>query len=170
VKRLAWAAAVLGLVGFSAWAYFALRPQEVPFVLLEEGASLAVPPGLARPLEPGLIILASQEDMQLVQPYTFPEPLANRIQALDFEKNFVILAQRSQKAGGLITLITRQAGTVLILTTDIPFGPGNYVLETWTQPYELILIEKNSAWGQEIHFVLRRETQGLVGEASHFVP
>jgi len=140
-------------------------------MLLEEGAALAVPAGISRTEpEPGLIILTNQQDIQLVQPYTFPEPLANRIQAIDFEKNFVILAQHSQKAGGLITRITRQAGTVLILTSDIPFGPGNYVQEAWTQPYELILIEKNSAWGQEIRFVLRRETQGLVGETSRFIP
>ena len=47
---------------------------------------------------------------------------------------------------------------------------GNYVREEWTQPYEVIQIDKGSGWGQEIRFILQRETQGIVGEATHFIP
>ncbi len=136
VKRLAWAAA-LGLVGFSVWAYFALGPQEVPFVSAETRRLIGCPAGSGPHCaraghdysgKPGGYAACAA----ILLPRTARETAFWR---LDFREKFChSCPASSQKAGGLITRITRRAGTVLILATDIPFWTGNYVLEAWTQP------------------------------------
>ena len=170
-KWILLAAASGVVVVLAVWLAIWAKPEEVPFRVIEQGYSLVSPSGFPRPEpEPSLIILASPEEMRLVQPYTFPEPLAKTIEQVDFQKYFVILAIRVRTQGGVITNVTRRSASVVITTTDLMVGPGNYVMEEWTWPYQVALIEKTSAWGQEVRFFLKRETQGTAGEAIHFIP
>lgn len=161
----------LSIISAATFFYRSNQPKDIPFIVLEIGHSLSDPArSPSARTEPSLIILSSQEEMMLVEPLTFPEALAKTIKQVDFQTSFVILAQRGHAAGGEITKVTRQAGIIVITTTDRVAGPGNYVREEWTQPYEVIQIDKGSGWGQEIRFILQRETQGIVGEATHFIP
>ncbi len=173
-RKYFWLVLLGGLIIISAAVLFyrSIQPQVIPFVVLETGYSLIDPArSPSTRTEPSLIILSSQEEMLLVDPLIFPEALAKTIKQVDFQKSFVILAQHGHAEGGLITKVTRQASTTIVITTtDMTAGPGNYVKEEWTQPYEVIQIDKGSGWGQEIRFILQRETQGIVGEATHFIP
>jgi len=147
------------------------QPHAISFSVVESGYSLIAPTGLPRQEpDPLLIIIANPEDMVLPAMLKFPESLAERIKQMDFSKSFVILVIRGHPERGLVKEIVRHQETVIITTYDIEVGPGNYVLPNWTQPYEIIKIDKEGMWGKQIRFVLQRETQGILGEVKHFVP
>lgn len=147
------------------------QSQEVPFTVIEEGISLVAPDQASRqPSEPLLLILTSVEDVKRINPWGFPESLAEKISQVDFQKSFVILVLRSHAGGGLVNRLTRRGNEIEITTTDLVVGPGSYVLEGWTQPYEVIRVDKAAGWGREMCFVLMRETQGAAAETTHFIP
>ena len=147
------------------------QPQDIPFSVFEEGYSLVAPPGFPqREPEPQLIIIASQEDMDLPSMLAFPEPVAERMMLVDFRKSFLILVHRGHPDRGLVKAVARQRDKVFITTYDVIAGPGNYVVEGWTQPYEFIKIDKGDKWDEQIRFILQRETQGVLGEAVHYIP
>ena len=147
------------------------QPQVIPFVVVEEGYSLIGPTGFPRQEpDPPLIVIASPEAMTLPSMLAFPEPLAERLKQVDFSESFVVLVHRGHPNRGLVKEVTRQQEKVVITTYDVTGGPGNYVIEGWTQPYEFIRIDKQDKWSRQIRFVLQRETQGVLGEAVHFIP
>ena len=147
------------------------QPRVIPFVVVEEGYSLIAPTGFPRQEpEPLLIVIASPEDMALPSMLAFPEPLAERMKKIDFSKSFVLLVHRGHPERGLVKEVARQRETIFITTYDVMAGPGNYVVDGWTQPYEFIRIDKQDKWSKQIRFVLQRETQGVLGEAVHFIP
>lgn len=163
------------IMGLMAVVFIAVRqtnqPQDVPFSVFEKGYSLMTPPGLpGQTTEPPLIIIASREDMNLPSELTFPEPLAERLKQLDLEKSFVVLVHRGHPDRGLVKTIIRKQEKVFITTYDVDNGPGNYVVLGWTQPYEFIKIDKTDKWNEQIHFILQRETQGILAETDHFIP
>ncbi len=163
--------AMIVIVFSTVFLYFSSQGQTVPFTILEEGYSL-VKPGTTpdQTPEPDLIVIASQEEMQQVEPLTFPEPLAMAITQVNFQRSFVVLVRRGHPEGGKITQVTRHADTVVIATTALSIGPGNYVDIGWTQPYVVVQIDKVGAWGQEIRFILQREGLGKIGETVHYIP
>ncbi len=151
--------------------YLLSRPQNIRFTILEKGYSLIAPKGFPRQWqEPNLIIIARTEDLVLPYQIEFPEPITSQLNQIDFKKSFVVLVHRGHPDRGLVKEVAKQQGTIIITTYDVEAGPGNYVLDGWTQPYEFIAIDKVSNWNQQIHFILQRETQGFLGETDHFIP
>jgi hypothetical protein len=148
------------------------KPITISFEVIEPGYSLIAPRRLPRQEpEPPLIIIASPEDMQLPSNLAWPEPLAMQLKGIDFKQSVVILARRGRQGdSGTIQKVERQQDTVVIRSNDLVIGPGNYVSDGWTQPYEAIAMHKEASWNKTIHFVLQRETQGMAGEIHHFVP
>jgi hypothetical protein len=49
-------------------------------------------------------------------------------------------------------------------------GPGNFALEGWTQPYEVIQVDKDAGFVGEMRFILQRGTQGEAAETIHTIP
>jgi hypothetical protein len=147
------------------------QSQDVPFNVIEESISLVAPDQTShQPSEPLLLILTSIEDVQLMNPWGFPELLAEKISQVDFQKSFVILVLRSHAGGGLVNRVTRQGNEIVITTTDLLIGPGNFALEGWTQPYEVIQVDKDTGFVGEMYFILQRGTQGVAAETTHTIP
>lgn len=173
LKILAIVISIGTLILVSAIAFYQFtRPMVISFTVVETGYSLIAPQGLPRQEpEPPLIIIASPEDMQLPAKLAWPEPLATKLKGIDFKQSIVILVRRGrQDNSGIVQNVMRQQNTVVIRTNDLVIGPGNYVRDGWTQPYEVIAVNKEINWNKTIHFVLQRETQGLAGESNHYVP
>lgn len=147
------------------------QSQTIPFSVFDEGHSLIVTKDFHhRETDPPLIIFASRDDMNLPSNLEFPEPLADRIRQIDFENSFLILVDIGFPVGETVKSVARKQEKVFITTYDAPLGMGNIVLEEWTQPYELIKIDKDDTWGDQFHFILQGETRGVHGETIHFIP
>jgi hypothetical protein len=148
------------------------RPRIVPFTVIEEGYSLVAKGDSPRQeSEPAIIVVASPEDLHLPVWLTLPESLAKRLEGIDFAQSIVILARRGQQQdSGIIQKVEQQCDKVIIHTNDLIIGPGNYVIEGWTQLYEVISITKESLPYRNVRFVLQRETQGNGGETEAFIP
>jgi hypothetical protein len=151
--------------------YHTSRPRPISFSVIAEGYSLIIPAGFPRSEpEPSLMIIAGSEDVKQSSMFVFPEPLEEKIAHTDFKTSFLLLVRRGHPDRGLVKMITKQQARVVITAYDLVPRPGNYVVEGWTQPYQVIRVDKNGGWGKPIRFVLQRETQGTSDECVHFVP
>ncbi len=173
LKTVAYVTSMGILLLFVAFAiYHVMRPSAIPYSVLYEGLSLitltfAQPQGR----EPPLIIIANRDDLQLNGGLSWPKAVATEMGQIDFTHSFVVLALRGQKHdSGIIQKVERQGNTVVIHTNDLWVGPGNYMLKGWSQPYEIISINKDTFTNKTIHFVLRRETSGIAGDIKVFIP
>jgi 3-dehydroquinate synthase class II len=106
-----------------------------------------------------------------VEGLKYPETIETLLKQVNYNQIVVALVLKEQiPDSGLTEEVVRQGNQVIIRTKAWQVGPGNYVLEDYTWPYQIIAINKDGTWAQEIHFILERGAEGPVADLKHFVP
>jgi hypothetical protein len=145
-----------------------MTSRAITFTVVEEGYSLGRTKDIPDPL---LIIMASSGDLILPTGLTLGEELAAKISSIDLHQYFLLFVWRPRSPNRpIVEKITRQQDNIIVTLRDGVAMPGNYVLPEWTQPYEIVQVDKAGNWNRNIHFVLKYETQGVFVEKTHFIP
>ena len=117
-----------------------------------------------------IVIATSAEAISPGPGATFPPEMETVLQQVDFNQTLAILILVGQiSENGQVKQINRIGTKVQIALESYSVGPGNYVVDGFTENYQLILIEKSGKWHAEIEFVVKAENN-TIGEVTHFVP
>ena len=97
--------------------------------------------------------------------------MLDQLNSINFDTSFAVLFMVGQIAeANIITEITREKEQVFIKLVDTSVGPGNYILEGYSTPYQLVAVEKTGNWNQDIEFILEDETGNLLSSTVHHIP
>jgi len=101
---------------------------------------------------PNLIVITSKDE--IVPPargVKYPTTVSELLSALDYNKSVAVLFLVGQiQKDSMINKIVREGDKVTIELDDYSIGPGNYEVQGFTLPYQLITIEKSGTWGNNI--------------------
>ena len=145
--------------------------QALPFSVLVQASSFReVSPPQQEP--PNLFVIASQEEIvPPIAEFRFPNDMLDQLNSINFNTSFAVLFMVGQIAeANIITEITREKEQVFIKLVDTSVGPGNYILEGYSTPYQLVAVEKTGNWNQDIEFILEDETGNLLSSTVHHIP
>ncbi len=121
---------------------------------------------------PSVIVVTSKDEIAPpAKGVSYPNTVSDFLSGLDFDKSVAVLFLVGQiHKESIIDKIVREGDRVTIELNDYSIGPGNYEMQGFTLPYQVIAIEKSGAWGENIHFVIRIHQADIVAEVDHFVP
>jgi hypothetical protein len=138
-------------------------------VIIEKAPFLVTGPG-NKPL-PDLIIIASPDEIVPPTPVVeYSEAMIESLKSVDFDKSFVVLHLVGQiPDNGTIEEVVRKGNTVYIKLISYSVGPGNYMFENFTLPYQITSIEKEGTWGEMIHFILEVNGGDIVAQDQHYI-
>jgi hypothetical protein len=119
-------------------------------------------------LEPGLVVVATPEDLSQIEGFVLDDDRA-QLHKVDFNAYFVVAAflgwQSHAHEGIDIEQIVRQRNEAAVY---VRVGAPNGTLVV-TSPYHLVRVRKEGNWNQTIHFTLYMD--GTVATSmSHFIP
>jgi hypothetical protein len=144
--------------------------QTLSYDVLLRHVSLETEPGSEK--APNMIVITSKDE--IVPPakgIKYPTTVFDLLSTLDYNKSIAILFLGGQiQKDSKINKIIREGDSVTIELNDYSIGPGNYEVQDFTLPYQLIAIEKTGTWGDSIHFGIRANQTDIVAEVDHFVP
>jgi hypothetical protein len=123
---------------------------------------------------PALVVIANPQD--LINPdlgIHFASGLGDPLRALDYRSTFAVLVfqgrQGSSGYGVMVQQVTRTGSLVSIHATFISPLPDHVVRPIFTSPYQLAVIEKDSAWEVVNRFELVVDGT-VVATAAHSIP
>jgi hypothetical protein len=121
---------------------------------------------------PNLMVIASREEIvPPIAEYSFPDNTLDQLDRINFDTSFAIMFMVGQIANAkVISEITRANEQVFIKLADTSVGPGNYILEGYSTPYQLVAIEKAGNWNQDIEFILEDENGNQLVSTTHYIP
>jgi hypothetical protein len=121
---------------------------------------------------PSMIVIASLDE--IVPPakgVNYPGNLITLLNQIDYEKSFVIFFMVGQVQGeGILDRVTRSGSEVTVWLYEFSVGPGNYEIEGFTMPYQMITVGKTGTWGDTIHFQILTNQNDIVTEIDHYIP
>jgi hypothetical protein len=131
---------------------------------------------------PQLYILASTQEVDdFVQDVVKIDPqapdqrqrLVDKLRQLDYNRSFAILVTQGQKGprGFQIAVqqVTQQDDRITVQAQFIGPKPGEGQPMVVPDPYTLVAVAKESAWGRQIQFALLADGK-MIAEAMHFIP
>jgi hypothetical protein len=121
--------------------------------------------------DPALIVIATLDEVVPPDGLQFAPVVQAELERIDFGKALVILYPVGQIPGNAtLDGITRQGNQVQIRLKSFSAGPGNYVVEGYSTPYQLIVMDKSGAWNREIEFEIVAPDGTVLAHGKHFVP
>jgi hypothetical protein len=157
------------LIAFGMVSLIACRPKEIelPFQTIERRQTAGTGE-IWEPREPGLMIIASRDDLVKINDL-FTKGAQTRLNDLDFETSFAIAAflgwQPRGHEGLEIIRLTYKNDEVKVFARV-----GNPSTEdAVTSPYHLIIVRKDTEWNRKISFTLYLNNIPALS-LSHFIP
>jgi hypothetical protein len=146
------------------------RPQPSPELPFETIEQVNRPPSQQR--QPGLLIIATSQDVEEASPFVTDEARA-ALSQLDFTKYFAVLAFWGQQPMGhqhfRIERIVRQDNEVTLWAEALDIPLEGEPAETW--PYHLIKVRKEGDWNATFTFTLNfGDDKQKPVSVSHYVP
>ncbi|MGQ9503220.1 MAG: protease complex subunit PrcB family protein [Anaerolineae bacterium] len=149
------------------------REQNLPFETISQGDGFHTGKGYGQE-EPNILIIAGSNEVD--QPgldIQFPAEISDQLRRLDYDQTFAILVLQGQKriSGYSITLqrIVYQNDQITVEAEFVEPALGSRIHPAFTSPYHLVAVSKEGKWGQQVKFVLMRDSQP-VAETTHFIP
>ncbi len=141
--------------------------RELPF---ETGQRMAlkIDPG-AQPI-PSMVILASPQDLAAASAL-YSDSLSEWLKDVDFNTRIAVLYAVGQiRDNGEVEQIERLYDTVQVQLKGYSIGPGNYEIAGWSEPYQLLLIEKEGPWKRQVRFILIAKDNGVLHTVEQYIP
>jgi hypothetical protein len=152
--------------------------QPVQFQTLAQGGVL----GSYREVDtPEIQIIAGAQDIDNLIPYLPGNPprasdnadLVSQLRQLDYTHFFAVLITQGQKEPRgfkvMVQQITRQDDRITVQAQFIGSGPGEGQPMVSPDPYHLVAVTKDGAWGRQMQFALVADGK-VVAETMHFIP
>jgi hypothetical protein len=131
---------------------------------------------------PGISIMASSQEVDnFVRDVVKVDPqapdqrqrLVDKLRQLDYKRSFAILVTQGQKGprGFQIAVqqVTQQDDRITVQAQFIGPKPGEGQPMVVPDPYTLVAVAKESAWGRQMQFALVADGK-VVAETMHFIP
>ena len=101
----------------------------------------------------------------------YPQEALDLLTSVDYDKFFVVLLiSEPRLKDSIVRQVIRKGNKVSVLLYERTIGPGNYVLDDWTLPYNFIVIEKAGVWGENVHFNIRSAQNEVLNKIDHYIP